>query len=180
VQPGINTVGELQVTASGAWNSAPRSLAPSSRDTSQTWTRDGLILDRLMIIPGVADGEALLYSREKTAALPVFRADMLPNEIEELVESTIVKLFGEGSAAVDTRNLRPQSFGEIGGFTFDLEVQVTESPDYGGIAGAFVEGGKLNLIMYFAARPYYFDKHRADVEALILSATLQANAVDST
>jgi len=172
IRTGVNTVGQLQVTASADWNQAPSHSTPSARSDSRTWTKDGLILDRLMLISGVKDGETILKPADKTTALPVFRADMLPNEIEELVESSIVKLYGEGSASVSTSNLRPQGFGEYGGFMFDLAGAVSESPDYRGLAGAFVDEDELFLMIYLAADPNYFDKHKAEVETLIKSATL--------
>lgn len=169
VEPGVQTLGALRITAGDGWNVAPASNTPGSRSSSRTWTRDGLLLDRMMIIPAVAGGEPLFVSRDKTAALPAFRDDMLPNEIEELVESSIVKLFGEGNAVVSTSNLRPQQFGTNGGFLFDIEASVTESPDYKGLAGAFVYEDKLYMAIFLGAMPTYFDKHRAVAETVIKS-----------
>jgi len=171
VEPGVQTIGSLRITAGPEWNLAPAMSTPASRSLSQTWTRDGLLLDRLVIIPAVADGEALFVSRDKSAALPVFHADMLPNEIEELVESSIVKLYGEGNAVVSTSNLRPQGFGTHGGFMFDIEASVTESPDYHGMVGAFIDDEKLYLALFLAAEPAYYEKHAADAEAVIKSMT---------
>lgn len=176
VVPGVNALGDLQVTAGNGWNLASPQATPGQRNQSQTWTRDGLLLDRLIIIPAVGDGESIFQTRDKSAALPPFRANMLPNELEELTESTIVKMFGEGAAAVSTENLRPQRFSDHRGVMFDITVAVTESPDYRGTVGAFVVENKLYMIMYVAATPYYFDKHRAEAEAVIQSAVLKAPA----
>lgn len=170
VRPGVQTAGSMQVTVSGNWNEAPGSVTPSSRKDSRTWTQDGLLLDRMLIIPGVPDGEPLFVSRDKSAALPPFRADMLPNEIEELVESSIVKLYGEGNAAVNTANLRPQKFAERTGFMFDIEAAVSGSPDYRGMIGAFVAEERLYLLVFLAAEPHYYDKHRDRAAAIIKSA----------
>ena len=167
----------MRVTVDDDWNLAPARLTPASRKQSRTWTQDGLLLDRLSIIPAVADGETLFVSRSKSAALPVFHADMLPNEIEELVESSIVKLYGEGQSAVSTSNLRPQGFGEHGGFMFDIEAAITESPDYRGSVGAFVDDEKLYMVLFLAAEPHYFDKHAARADAIIKSATLTMKTI---
>jgi len=147
---------------------------PAQRKSAQSWTQDGLLLDRLTIIPAVPDGEPLLKSQTKDAALPVFRKDMLPNEIEELVESTIVKQFGEGNAAVSTSNLRPYRYGENRGILFDVSATVTESPAYKGMVGAFVAQEHLYIMWYFAAEPYYYDKHLSTAEDIIRSARLVA------
>lgn len=171
VEPGVQTLGSLRISAGTGWNVAPTSSTPGSRSSSRTWTRDGLLLDRMMIIPAVASGESLFVTRDETAALPAFRSEMLPNEIEELVESSIVKLYGEGNAVVSTSSLRPQQFGTNGGFLFDIEASVTESPNYRGLAGAFIYEEKLYISIFLAATPNYYDKHRADAETVIKSMT---------
>jgi hypothetical protein len=172
VDPGVNSLGPMQVTAGPGWNLAPSYATPGARQDTQTWTKDGLLLDRLMIIPAVGDGEPIFSSRDKSAALPPFRADMLPNELEELTKSTIVKMFGEGNAAVSTENLRPWGFAEHRGVMFDIRAAVTESPDYRGTVGALIVDKKLYMIMFLAATPHYYDKHKGEAEALIQSAAI--------
>jgi hypothetical protein len=172
VAPGMVAVENLNVQVGSGWNNAPSHQRRLSRADSVAWTKDGLLLDRLVIIPGVRDGEPLLKSREKTAALPVFRADMLPNELEELVESTIVKFFGEGQVVVSTENLRPHRFGDNRGVLFDLTATVTESPEYKGLVGAFIVDDQLYVLYFLGAMPYYYDRHIAEAEAVIKSATI--------
>lgn len=172
VAPGTVVVGSLQVTPGVAWNLAPTMVSPASRRNAQVWTQDGLLLDRLMIIPGVPDGETIFTSDQKGAALPVFRASMLPNEIEELTESSIVKLFGEGGVSVSTANLRPHRFGEHRGILFNLEVTVSDGPDYKGLAGSFIVEDTLYMMLFFGAEPYYYEKHLAEAESLITGARL--------
>jgi len=172
VEPGAHSIDNMTVNASSGWNLAPSYASPGKRKTAQTWTQDGLLLDRLVFIPAVPDGQPLLISRAKDAALPEFRKDMLPNEIEELVESTIVKYFGEGQAAVSTSKLRPHRFGEHRGVMFDISAEVTESPAYKGVVGAFIVSDELYIMWYFGAEPFYYGKHLADAAAIISSATL--------
>lgn len=172
VTPGVVAVEDLNVQAGSGWNNAPSHQRQFARKESVAWTKDGLLLDRLVIIPGIPDGEPLLKSREKTAALPVFRADMLPNELEELVESSIVKFFGEGQAVVSTENLRPQRFGDNRGVMFDLNATVTDSPEYKGLVGAFIADDKLYVIYFLGAVPHYYGKHIAAAEAIVKSATI--------
>jgi hypothetical protein len=179
VVPGMTTLGALQVTAGEGWNRAPAQATPGARPDTQTWTRDGLLLDRLVIIPAVGDGEAIFKTRDQSAALPPFRADMLPNELEELMESTVAKIFGEGNAAVSTENLRPWRFADQRGVMFDLRAAVTESPDYRGTVGAFIADKKLYAILFLAATPHYYDKHKADAEALIQGAALLRQSVSA-
>ncbi len=176
VTAGLNSIDTLRVDADSGWNRAPNMAYLGARENSQTWTKDGLLLDQLVFIPAVPDGESLLVSRNEGAALPVFRKDMLPNELEEMAEGTFVKLWGEGNAVLSTSNLRPHRFGEHPGIMFDFDARVTDSPDYKGIAGAFIVNETLYFIYYRAAHPYYFDKHRGAAEAVIMSASHQVQA----
>jgi hypothetical protein len=95
---------------------------------------------------------------------------MLPNEIEELTESSIVKLFGEGDVAVETTNLRPHRFGDDNGILFDMKVTVSDGPDYRGVVGAFVVAERLYFILYIGAEPYYYDKHLDEALVIIKGA----------
>lgn len=177
VATGVNAVDTLYVDAGSGWNKAPTNAFTGDRKNSQRWTQDGLSLNQLVFVPAVSDGEALITSRQKDAALPVFRKDMLANELEELAKSTFVKRFGEGNAVVETSNLRPHRFGEDRGIMFDVEATVTDSPRYKGVAGAFVADDKLYFMYYLGATPYYYEKYRAQAEEMIKTATLTPPAV---
>jgi len=172
VLSGVNAIDTLYVDAGAGWNKAPYNSYTGQRKNAQRWTQDGLTLNQLVFVPAVADGEALITSTQKDAALPLFRKDMLANELEELAKSTFVKRFGEGNTVVTTDNLRPHRFGEDRGILFDVEATVSETPKYKGIAGAFVADEKLYFMYFLGATPYYHDKYRDQAEATIKSATL--------
>lgn len=170
VYAGSAQVGDMQIETQSTWNRVASNRTPFAREDAQVWTHDGELLNRLILIPGVGDGEAIFDVPSETAALPIFRADMLPNELEQLVESSMVKALGEGDSAVETENLRPARFGEQRGVMFDFTGQLTDGPDYRGLVGAFVSSDRLYVVIYLGADPHYFDKHRAEAEAIILSA----------
>ncbi len=172
VGPGAQDYGGLRISTAQAWNLAPQQATRASRANARVWTQDGLLLDRILIIPAVPAGEPIFKPTSKDQALPIFRAGMMPHEIEELVESSIVKLFGESEVVVETSGLRPERFGSTPGFLFDLEMAVSDGPDYGGITGAMVSGDKLYLVIYLAAKPYYFQKHREEALSVIRSARI--------
>lgn len=172
VYSGTVAVGGLKVSPGITWNKAPASQTPNIRKSTQVWTQDGLLLNRLLIIPAVPNGEPLLRDRKKRAALPAFRADMLPNELEELTESSIVKLYGEGNAAVTTSNLRPHHFGTSDGILLDFNASVSDGPDYKGLVGAFIANELLYMMIYVAAEPYYYGKHADEAKSIIETATL--------
>jgi len=170
MDPGDFSSSGFVVTTDISWNQAPAEATRLSRPDSRTWTQDGFLLDRLLIIPAVPGGEPIFRQTSSSQALPLFEATMLPNEIQELIESSIVKLFGEGGAAVETRGLRPQSYGADKGIMLDVEVSLSDGPDYRGLTGALVVDEKLYLILYLAAEPYYFEKHVERATRVIKSA----------
>lgn len=172
VVPGLVAVEDLNVQVDKSWNRAPATHVAMSRPGAEGWTHDGMLLDQLVIIPAVPDGEAIFQTRERTAALPLFRSDMLPNEIEELVESSLGKYFGEGQAVVNTANLRPFRFGDQRGVRFEFDATVSDSPPYRGTVGAFVANQKLYVMFFMGAEPHYYEKHIAAAEAVIESARI--------
>jgi hypothetical protein len=176
VAPSVVSLNELQVTPNRAWNRAPGVYMPFLRKGSEVWTHDGLELDRILIITGVADGEAIFIDKQGQAALPRFRPSMLPNELQELAESSLAKYFGEGESTVSGKNLRPQRFGEHNGVLFDIDAAVADGPDYKGLVGTFIANNKLYLMIYIAADPHYFDRYLADATALIKGARVGTGA----
>jgi len=173
VPVGARQVGSLEFDVAGAWNSVPRMMTPAARDDTQTWTRNGVLLDRFYVIPAVKEGQPIFKQQDQSEALPTFRAGMLPNELMELMESSVVKLFGEGNSVVSTANLRPYRFGDTPGVLFDFEATIVDGPKYKGVVGMIKSGDELYVLMYMGADPYYFDKTLPDATAQIQSARLK-------
>ncbi len=153
--PGVESVGKMQVTMSEGWTIVPASETPRISSLSKTYTRDGLPHDRLILISGIDSGDPIL----RDAGGSVFRASMSPNDLEQLVGSTIPGLYGNAAATVSASNQRPQGFGADGGILFDVELAVADSPDNKGIAGAFIAEERLFAIVYLAEEPGSYQKH---------------------
>jgi len=167
IAPGPVIAGSLSVTADPGWNALGTIRL---KKDAELWTRDGELLNRLIILPGIETGGTLFEKPDEKEAIPPFRADMLPHEIAELVESWLTKGFGEGESLVQSTGLRPATYGDRKGFAFDLTLALNDGPDYQGIGGGFVVDGRLNLVIFLAAVPYYFDRDREGAAALIASA----------
>jgi hypothetical protein len=170
VPAGAVTVGGVIVTADEGWN-ARNGMQANFDGPGAVWTRDGMRLDYLIIVPDIADGASVFKEPNKQVVFPKFHASMLPNEIVTLVEASLTrKVFGEGQAVVSTSNLRPATYGSDRGFAFDVSVSASDGPDRKGTVGGFIAGGRLNLVMFIAAVPYYFDKDREHAQGVIASA----------
>jgi len=169
LETGPVTVGTLQVDADAGWNAAAPALLRYQRQGAATWTRDGLLLNRMILIPDIGAGETLFKEPNKTAVYPRFRSDMLPHEVAALVESSLTKIFGEGETLTSSTNLRPATYGGVDGFAFEVALSFSDGPDYRGDVGGFIADGRLNLVIYLGAVPYYYDQHRERAERIIAS-----------
>ena len=175
IGPGTVEYDGLMVSPSQSWNAAPKQASFVARPESGIWTHDGRMLDQMMIIPAVESGNPLFRSADDGKPQAVYRSGMLPNEIAELVESSVVHLFGESKVAADTSNLRPQKYGAEEGFIFDLSMSVSDGPNYRGICGAFIADEKLYVMLFLAAEPYYFEKHQGEALSVIQGARLSSS-----
>lgn len=174
VAPGTVSLGDLTVEATDAsWNKAPQTMTRHLHKGSQLWTRDGLLLDYMVLIPGVSNGGTLFKSRSKSLVYPAYQAGMLPNEIVELTESSLAKLNGT-DVAVSSANLRPFRLGAQRAVMFDLTLIGTDGPSRRGRAVAFVQDEALYLMLYVGTRLHYFDKHWDSALATMNTARLSS------
>ncbi|HVR85525.1 MAG TPA: hypothetical protein VMU54_14505, partial [Planctomycetota bacterium] len=98
-----------------------------------------------------------------------FTKDMTPHEIAEFVASSLAL---EGAKKVKTTALRPQAFGTLTGFRFDLEYADDSDLEIQGLAVGIVREERLHLIFYRGAKEYYFPKYHEAVERLVASIKL--------
>ena len=143
ITAGPVAVSSLSLSASdGAWNRAPEVLTPWLHKGSEMWTRDGILLDRLILVSDVENGGALFKSTDEALVYPLFNADMLPNEVADLAVASLTKLYGSDTA-VELAGLRPYKLGEQRAVMFDLELVSGEMPTRLGRTIAFVSEGRL-------------------------------------
>jgi len=176
VSPGVVALNSLTVVAADAnWNVAPGVLTAYLHKGSQMWTRDGLLLDRLILIDGVTNGQAIFKSNNSAIVYAEYRNGMLPNEIAELTASSLTTHFGAGTL-VESSGLRPTELMGQQAAMFDVTIRGTDTPVRKGRVITFVDNNRLFLMMYIATEIYYFDKHwdsalRVMESASVISAT---------
>jgi hypothetical protein len=169
VKPGTVPVNALEVDVGAGWNRVPGSELPWAWNQTQVWTQNGLSLDRLVLIPGIEDGDSIYFPND-AIDYPLFRTDMTDAGLVELVGRTIELAQGANRTEVTTSAVRPQRFGDVQGVLFDLEAAVHDGPAYLGSAGAFVSDGCLFLVYFLAASPWYYEQQSASALATIVSA----------
>ena len=159
VKPESVKVGGIIASPSNAWNAVP---ALERVGSYPTWTKDGIALNSITFFPAVKDGKPLFKSTKKETHSP-FTADMLPNEIVEIVEASLAKELG---AVITNRGgLKPLSIAGGPGFQFNFDFVQNNIPRRAFVAGA-IKSGSLHLIFYQATRLYYYDKYLQDVMAM--------------
>lgn len=171
VAQGTVAVGDLNVRAGPGWNKVPAAEIPWARRGTVAWTQEGMMLDRLVIITRVVDGDSI-YLRRNNIDYPAFDKNMTGDQLQDLVKSTIELAQQTNRAEVETGSLRSHQFGTNAGFLFDLRAAVLDGPEYRGTVGAFVADDRLYLLYFIGAVPHYFEKHIASAEAVIRSAIL--------
>jgi hypothetical protein len=161
VGPGtVDIAGAYTVDTSVAWEK-------SSEGRSEMWTVDGLDLQRLTFVNGLADGEALFKAEgDNPENLPRFHASMSPLEIKELIEAG---LRASGARQLETYDFRSEMFGSLPGNRFDFSYALESGLENEGTVIGANKDGKLYLIIYTGTRFYYYGKHKGDVERLISS-----------
>jgi len=131
------------------------------------WTIDGLGLNELRFLTGIKPGDPLFrvpgVPRED---MGTFQAMMLPDEVMELVGSTLGKLhYGQMRSA----GLRPASFGPVTGFRFDLTFTNEDGLQFKGTALFAERSGKLDLMLFIAPAEFYFDHYAPAVDQVFAS-----------
>jgi hypothetical protein len=144
------------------WNITPRGAG-------EDWTVDGWALHSVTILKGVKDGNTLWPKLADAKNPPVFSKEMTPHEIAELLAGSLTLL---GARKPRITALRPQAFGTLSGFRFDLEYADQSDLEIQGLAAGIVHEERLHLILYRGVKEYYFPKYRDPVERMIASIQL--------
>ena len=184
VEPERRLMGNLYtIEPQRSWN---RSL----EGKVEVWTVDGPLLEAVRFINGLEDGQTLLEEGGKDPKMPRFRAHMTATEVQEFFVGSVKSIAGDTDTAMIARgwvpsagvraaninastlqaaNLRPAKFGRLSGFRFDISFLSREGLERAGMVIGVIHKDKLYLIVYTAAREYYFPRYKGDVEQIFAS-----------
>jgi len=163
IKPTSHNLSGMSVKPNVAWNQAPNSVGKNVT----SWTTDGQLLNEVLFFQGIESGQALINKRQKDQELPIFRDDMLPNEIMEMFEATVSLM--TNSTLISTSNLKPRMVDNTPGFEFDLDYISRNEVERRGHAVATVRDNKLFLIYYQAASLYYYDQSVENFDQIVNS-----------
>ncbi|UCH49517.1 MAG: hypothetical protein JSU95_07000 [Betaproteobacteria bacterium] len=144
----------------------------------EVWTLDGPTLNTLMFFTGVPDGEPLFVRRavnqKSVEQPPVFKSDMNPFEIQELLEATMARNFQ--TTIADSRGLRPQLIDQGRGFRFDTSLVGRDEVERHGVFVGTIQRNKLYGAWFQGAKHHYFYRYLGEYDRIIESAQLLIKA----
>ncbi|MDE0038063.1 MAG: hypothetical protein OXU77_10985 [Gammaproteobacteria bacterium] len=157
VDRGVHDLGSYTIETPIEWNK--RSGKPT------VWTVHGVGLDYLLHFNAVKSGKKMFPRTPREMGRP-FVATMRETEVVDLF---VENLAMRGTQAVRLLQLQPASFGPWRGFSFDLEFESVGGLPMRGTGTGAIIADELHLLFYAGAREHYFDRHRADVQAILAS-----------
>jgi hypothetical protein len=170
VKPGPTAVGDggLMVTPTRAWNSLP---GVPRQQWEEAWTLNGPLLESVTFVSGLPEGKALVKQRRKAdAQVPVFRADMTPNDLVSMVEAAY-RVAGITVFNVDVVDPTPFLAGT------GLRMRYHYAPGDGigkqGSCVLRVVGNKLYLMRFDGVNSHYFAAAQGEFDQMVAGARLQ-------
>lgn len=158
----------LTVTPPAAWNRTP---AAHGVRKVEVWTLNGELLDSIIFVGGLEDGEAWVRQRRRdTRQVPVFRSAMQPQEIVEMLETSY--RVRTGATVFEPRGLAPARFAGAPGFRFDFRYLTTDDIARRGRAVGAVIDGRLYMAVLDAAELHYFGAAEPQFTKLVESARI--------
>jgi hypothetical protein len=157
----------MRVTPGGNWNR----WKANATDITENLSRDGIMLNDLFIVAGLPGGETLFAEADpKERPLPKLSATLDLIEIPEFYEGSIRLALNTSVFAITSTEPATMSGHPAIRFTFDYAFSDSPLNRRGLGMGTIVEG-KLYLIVFDGPATYFFDRDRAEVEAIMASAT---------
>jgi hypothetical protein len=169
VESGARTVGDrMTVRLEGAWNhvNAP-GMGPG-----ETWTMEGLTVDRLLLYAGIKDGQVIHPETAGNTKMKSFsfRSAMQPHEIVAMFEGMLTR---DGST-FKLLKLEPAMFGGIKGFRFDYAVtRKQDNVQLNGFGYSSVSRGELFSVLYMAPRIGFYPRHAPAADQISRSALIK-------
>jgi hypothetical protein len=159
----------MNVRPNTAWNKAPRT--PYDIAQEETWTRNGPLLDTMTFIGGLPAGQAIAKQRPKDdRKVPVFRADMTPQDLVSMVES-YYRIKG-GVTVFETTGVKPATFLGKPGMQLDYAYVGGDEVKRRGRTILAVVDSRLYLMSLDGTAVHYFDAALPEFESIAGSAAL--------
>lgn len=170
VPPGIVQVANsaIVVQPTSSWNRIPG--GSDAIRWQESWTRNGPLLDAIVFVGALPDGEALVRQKKKDdRQVPLFRSSMSPEDLVSMIETSYR---ARGVPVFKVRSVEPTRFLRAAGIQLDYTfIPADQLPRKGRCVMAIIDG-KLYLMKVEGAASHYFDSVQPEFEEILASATL--------
>jgi len=156
----------MRITPVSNWNR----WKDNASDHSENLSRDGIMLNDLYIVAGMPSGDTLYGETDPDERpLPRLSATLDLVEIPEFYESSTRLALNTPVFAITSTE--PATMSGHPAIKFTFEYAFADSPlKRRGVAMGTMVDGKLYLIAFDGPATYFFDRDRAEVEAIMASA----------
>lgn len=155
------TVKGMQIQPRIAWNKAPH--APGNY--VEVWTADGHQLNELILVGQVDEGTSLFELPNKELPMPAYKAGMLPNEMEDLVTTSLKNWYG-GELDISTANLRPMDVAGQIGFRFNLDFYTKDGLAKRGDVVVVEKDNRFYSMILIGTKIHYYDSLAEEFEMM--------------
>ena len=176
VPSGVTEAGKLRVTLDDGWYRTPADETPGKRASTRVLSKEGIENDRLYLVGGIDSGETLLKSEFAGGATP-FVAGMSADDIARFVAGSLEAASWGGSKTIEVKNVTQRGFTGIPGIQFELEATGAGTLDQRGLAGAFTVEDRLYAVVFLAAVPDSYDRHREAAQQAIDTAIVTIKTI---
>jgi len=169
VEPKVVPVarGAMKVKPSIAWNRTPKNMYDIAKE--ENWTQNGPLLDTITFMGGLKDGEAIARQRPKDERqVPVFRANMTPQDLVSMVESYY--RIKAGATIFETTGVAPSKLLGSQAIEFNFNYVGADEVKRRGRSLLAVIDGKLYFISLEGASIHYFDAALPEFQRIVESA----------
>jgi hypothetical protein len=132
------------------------------------WTADGPNVNSIHFYTGIKSGKPLFHILGVAdKQMPLFDAKMLPNDVQDLVVSSVAK---QGYQNVHSGNLSPCPFGTATGFCFDLDFATQDGLQMKAMSMARKQSDTLDVFLFEAPAEYFYGDLSPAVSKVFASA----------
>lgn len=161
---------DYEITLQAGWADISRWMVFRPRGL-RLLTADGPLLNRLYVTEGLKPSEFIVRPQSREQPTPTYRGGMSSRELVEFVTDSVAAM---GYVRVESREVRPATFGAAPAIRFDIAAATPEGLEIAGAALLAERAKRLYLMLYLAPREHYFAARLGDVEKVFASATLPA------
>ena len=172
VKSGVRTpvADGMTVAPQKSWNQLGAQFTGGLNDHVEVWTADSQILNELVFVGGLDDGEKLFRN---AASAPAFSADATVVDLADFARKTLAASAQSTPKELETK---PIQFLGNDGVQTEFDLPYKDGTPGRALAAAAIKNGKLYMIIWRAVGDLYYNGRKSEVEEIIKTARIGIKA----